>query len=62
MILLHGYSASGLVQDIYFGLSKIVDAPDSYTGAWVIGPAAKSPGYYCPVVVGRTSGISRLCD
>src|SRR5438445_13801517 len=26
VILLHGYSASGLVQDIYFGLSKIVDA------------------------------------
>jgi hypothetical protein len=40
---------------------KIVDEPDSYTAAWVIGPAT-SPGYYCPIVVGRTSGISRVCD
>jgi hypothetical protein len=41
---------------------KIADAPDAYTAAWVIGPATKSPGYYCPVVVGKTSGISRVCD
>lgn len=41
---------------------KIIDEPDSYTAAWVIGPATKSPGYYCPIVVGTTSGISRVCD
>lgn len=41
---------------------KIVDEPDPYTAAWAIGPAKKSPGYYCPIVVGKTSGISRVCD
>jgi len=41
---------------------KIVDEPDSYTAAWAIGPAKQSPGYYCPIVVGKTSGISRICD
>lgn len=41
---------------------KIIDEPDSYTAAWAIGPAKRSPGYYCPIVVGKTSGISRICD
>ena len=29
---------------------------------WTTGPANNSFGYYCPIVVGKTSGIARICD
>ena len=41
---------------------KISDKPDLYTLIWTTGPAKSSFGYYCPIVVGKTSGISRVCD
>jgi hypothetical protein len=41
---------------------KLSDVPDLYTLIWSTGPASKSLGYYCPIVVGKTSGIVRVCD
>ena len=41
---------------------KVSDVPDLYTLIWSTGPAKRSFGYYCPIVVGKTSGISRICD
>ena len=41
---------------------KISDVPDLYTLIWTTGQAKNSFGYYCPIVVGKTSGISRICD
>jgi hypothetical protein len=41
---------------------KIASQPDLYTLAWSTGPATNSFGYYCPIVVGKTSGITRICD
>jgi len=36
-------------------------AADAYTGAWNLAPSSV-PGVYCPVVMGASSGISRVCD
>jgi hypothetical protein len=41
---------------------KISDEPDLYTRIWTTGPATKSFGYHCPIVVGTTSGIACVCD
>jgi hypothetical protein len=41
---------------------KISNEPDLYTLIWTTGPANNSFGYYCPIVVGKTSGIARICD
>ncbi len=40
---------------------KIAGVADQYTAAWNVGPSS-SAGLSCPIVVGTTNGISRLCD
>jgi len=40
---------------------KTFAVPDIYTAAWNLGISSQ-PDVFCPIVVGRTSGISRLCD
>jgi hypothetical protein len=41
--------------------AKVSSRADAYTGAWNVAPAADGT-VYCPVVVGASSGISRVCD
>lgn len=40
---------------------KIFPAPDAYTAAWNLAPSLGGVAW-CPVVVGTTSGLTRLCD
>jgi hypothetical protein len=40
---------------------KISSTADAYTAAWSLVPST-TPDVFCPVVVGSTSGVSRLCD
>ena len=41
--------------------AKIRSRSDAYTGAWNLAPSGTS-GAYCPVVMGSSSGITRICD
>jgi len=43
-------------------LAKIGKTVDAITQAWTIGPSNHVPGAYCPIVVGDTSGITKICD
>jgi hypothetical protein len=42
-------------------VKKIGTQADQYTAAWNLGPSSRA-SVYCPIVVGLTSGITRLCD
>ncbi len=42
-------------------MKKIASRGDSATAAWNLAPSSR-PGVACPVVVGSTSGLTRLCD
>jgi hypothetical protein len=41
--------------------AKVRSRADQYTGAWNLAPSGTA-STYCPVVVGSSSGISRICD
>ena len=40
---------------------KIAGSADSHTAAWNLGPSMHT-GISCPIVVGTSSGVTRLCD